>query len=123
MLTGLNDVVVKEGEAAHFSCRTKPAHANVRWSLNDKSISQTNKYRIEQVADEHRLSIHKCVKKDSGTVCVSAGKFQNTAELVVKGIYRNTMFTSSRNIYLAIFIHTPASYILIPFHEREPNPS
>lgn len=88
LLSRLEDVVVEEGETATFSCQVFPENTEVQWTLNAKPLYQNRKFKIDPIEDERTLSIRNCEKKDSGPVSVIAGKYQSTADLLVKGILK-----------------------------------
>lgn len=78
--------MLDEGETATFACQVYPEDTEVQWTLNAKPLYQSRKYRMEKIGDERTLAILNSEKKDSGPVCVTAGKYQSTADLLVKGM-------------------------------------
>lgn len=83
----LEDVEVREGSSATFSCRISPAdYGPVHWFLDKTPLHPNELNEIEaQPGGYHVLTLRQLALKDSGTVHFEAGDQRTSATLRVTG--------------------------------------
>lgn len=81
----LEDLSVKEREAAKFDCELSIPNVKVVWRVGEQEIEPSPKYAITEDGKTHTLLISKCRPKDSGPVSCAYGDIVTEANLTVEG--------------------------------------
>jgi hypothetical protein len=99
---GLLDNEAVEGKDAVFECivskskwKKNGADIPVRWLKGDREIKYGNKYSIEVDGCTHRLIIKDLSFDDQNIYGFAIGADKSTANLKIKGMFRNLVYSSS----------------------------
>lgn len=84
-LTGIQDISVIEHDSATFRCQTNLVDLPLKWYLNGRSLTPSQRFQIEEKGTSHKLVITDALETDAGTVEVRVENVKTTANLNVKG--------------------------------------
>ncbi len=85
-ITEIEDQIVNEDEPAEFTCLLNASTANISWSLNEKTLHNSDNIKITNNEDISILRIENCQLTDSGEIACQIGDKKKTkAKLIVKG--------------------------------------
>ncbi|GFS00827.1 titin [Elysia marginata] len=82
----LENIDVKEGEKATFTCEVSKPDLDSKWSINDKEISSEDGYDITATGKTHALTLEKVAVEDAGKYKVKIKDKESSAKLKVREI-------------------------------------
>uniref|UniRef100_W5MS06 Ig-like domain-containing protein n=1 Tax=Lepisosteus oculatus TaxID=7918 RepID=W5MS06_LEPOC len=78
---------LKEGDNAFLRCEISHPNVPVTWKRGGETLSQSDKYTLQQRGTMLVLIIHNLKPEDAGEYICDTGDQQSTATLTVKGVY------------------------------------
>ncbi|VDI51462.1 Hypothetical predicted protein [Mytilus galloprovincialis] len=80
------DTECKEGEDAMFTCKVPTDSNSVKWTKDDKTITENEHYEMSSEDTLHTLTLKNTETSDSGEYWVHVGNISRRINLNIKGI-------------------------------------